>query len=110
MEMMRKPEYTPAVHGEAPMGFSYYGKNGSMTPDKNEFGLDDPNRMSPCPYASQTPLPMQGPMTAEQLAERDEFIGAKYNKIFDQYMKKAKAKLDSQISHDIAHGVNQIDR
>ena len=38
---------------------------------------------------------MQGPMTAEQIAERDALIGRKYNKIFDQYMKKAKAKLDS---------------
>jgi len=105
--MMRKPEYTPAEPGLAPIGFSYYGKNGSMTPVKNEFGLD--GSQSPCPYSSQTPLPMQGPMTPEQLAERDEFIGAKYNKIFDQYMKKAKAKLDSQIAQDMAQGINQID-
>lgn len=49
-------------------------------------------------------------MNREQEFERNEYIGDKYNQIFDQYMKKAKAKLDTQIRQDIREKHIQIDK
>ena len=39
-------------------------------------------------------------MTAQEEAERDEYIGEKYNSIFDQQMKRAKANLIKNLGED----------
>lgn len=40
-------------------------------------------------------------LSSDEELERDEAIGYKYNKIFDQKMKKAKAKLDNKVNQSL---------